>query len=363
MKWKINAVAKGILQASFLLFLICLLLVFLYQVRVIILYVTIAAVLSLIGSRLVRFLDRLKIPNVISVLITLLIILTVISTAVGMLVPLISSQADKLSLLDLQALQLQVNAWLDQLDKFLSQYNIHVLSDLKQYGFFNAKNLQIIPNILNFLFDVIGNFTIGLFSVLFIAFFFMLNDRHMSEPIYALFPRKYVLRLKRVFIKINRLLSRYFLGLFIQLLILFIFYTFILLIVGISNAVVIAFLAALLNVIPYLGPLIGGIMMTLLTLSSKIGANFMNDALPAMFYVLGGYLLAQLFDNLVSQPVIYSNSVKSHPLEIFLVILISGTLFGVVGMIFAIPAYTAIKVILKEFFSEFRIVQYLSRDF
>ena len=67
-------------------------------------------------------------------------------------------------------------------------------------------------------------------------------------------------------------------------------------------------------------------------------------------------------DNFISQPVIFSKSVKSHPLEIFLVILIAGILFGVIGLIVAVPAYTAIKVILKEFLSENKVVKKLTKD-
>ena len=76
-----------------------------------------------------------------------------------------------------------------------------------------------------------------------------------------------------------------------------------------------------------------------------------------------GYIFAQLVDNFLSQPLIFSNRVKSHPLEIFLVILISGTLFGIVGMIIAIPTYTVIKVILQEFLSDNKIVQSLTKNF
>jgi len=107
----------------------------------------------------------------------------------------------------------------------------------------------------------------------------------------------------------------------------------------------------LLNLIPYIGPIIGGFIMLFLTMSSNLGQDFQTIILPTTIYVMIGYVFAQLIDNFLSQPLIFSNSVRSHPLEIFLVILISGVLFGVTGMIVAIPTYTAIKVILKAFLS------------
>jgi predicted PurR-regulated permease PerM len=139
-------------------------------------------------------------------------------------------------------------------------------------------------------------------------------------------------------------------------------YTLILLSFGISNAVVIAFLCALLNLIPYIGPLVGAVIMFTLSMTSNIGLDFQSEILPTSLYIMLFYFVAQMIDNFVSQPVIFSKTTKSHPLEIFLVIIIGGLLFGVIGMIVAVPLYTALKVILKEFLSENKIVKSLTKD-
>jgi predicted PurR-regulated permease PerM len=97
-------------------------------------------------------------------------------------------------------------------------------------------------------------------------------------------------------------------------------------------------------------------------MSSNLGESFSQVILPKTTYVMIGFVFAQLVDNFFSQPFIFSKSVKSHPLEIFLVIIIAGILFGIVGMIVAIPAYTAIKVILKEFLSGYKIVEKLTKN-
>jgi predicted PurR-regulated permease PerM len=107
---------------------------------------------------------------------------------------------------------------------------------------------------------------------------------------------------------------------------------------------------------------VGGILMILLTMSSQIGADFSSVILPKAIYVSIGFVIGQLIDNFFSQPFIFSNSVKSHPLEIFIIIIMGGLLFGPLGMIAAIPAYTSIKVIAKEFFSENRIVKELTKN-
>ena len=80
-----------------------------------------------------------------------------------------------------------------------------------------------------------------------------------------------------------------------------------------------------------------------------------------LFYLLVAYFVAQLIDNFIYQPLIFSKSVRSHPLEIFLVIIIGGILFGVLGMIIAVPAYTTLRVILKEFFGDVKWVKALTK--
>ena len=197
--------------------------------------------------------------------------------------------------------------------------------------------------------------------MLFISFFFLKDSRLFESGVLTFIPDNKESRWKTSSTKIKDLLSRYFVGLIFQILILFIIYTIGLLIIGVENAIVIAFLCALLNLIPYVGPLIGAFLMLTLTMTSNLGESFSDIILPKTFWVFVVFIIGQLIDNFGSQPIIFSKSVKSHPLEIFLVILIAGILFGVVGLIIAIPAYTAIKVILKEFLSENKIVKKLTK--
>lgn len=162
--------------------------------------------------------------------------------------------------------------------------------------------------------------------------------------------------------KINELLSRYFIGLLLQLFIIFIMYLIVLLIFGVSNALIIAFLCAILNIIPYIGPLISSVLAAILTMLSHIGGDFQSDTLPSTIYVLIGFFVVQMIDNNVSQPIIFSKSVNSHPLEIFLAILIGGFIFGITGMIIAVPLLTIIKVVLKEFFPENSFVKIFTKN-
>ena len=159
---------------------------------------------------------------------------------------------------------------------------------------------------------------------------------------------------------IKTLLSRYFVGLFLQLSIIFILLTIVLLIFGVKDALIIAFLCALLNLIPYVGPIIGAVVISVLTISNFMDADLQSVILPKTLYVLIGFLFTQFIDNVFSQPIIFSNSMKSSPLEIFIVTLVIGTLFGIAGMVVAIPAYTVLKVILKAVFPDNKLVQLLT---
>ena len=116
-------------------------------------------------------------------------------------------------------------------------------------------------------------------------------------------------------------------------------------IIGIKNALVIAFLCALLNIIPYIGPLISIVLMAILTMTNYIDSMLIKEMLSKVGYIFIGFSIVQLIDNFLIQPYIFSKSVKSHPLEVFIVIISSGILFGIIGLIIAIPLYTALKVI------------------
>jgi len=356
-------ISKGILRAVTILVGVAVLLFFLYKIQSVLVYIAIAAVISLIGLPIVRFLrTKLKFKNTFAVVTTMLILIALLIGLVRMFIPLVVEQGHNLSLLNIEQLQGNIEDLYYQLTEYFQLNNFDVEQSLKESKLLSKIDYSIIPDFLNSVVSGFGSFSIGLFSVIFIAFF-LLKDSHLLEQGIMIFvPDSKEDRSKKSFEKIKNLLSRYFVGLIFQILILFVIYTIVLLIFGIKNAVVIAFLCALLNLIPYVGPLVGGLLMLTLTMSSNLGASFSDVILPKTIYVMIGFIVGQLVDNFFSQPFIFSKSVKSHPLEIFLVIIISGLLFGVVGMIVAIPAYTAIKVILKEFLSENKIVKQLTRN-
>jgi predicted PurR-regulated permease PerM len=354
-----NSILKTILKIAGLSLLIYVV----YKVHILIIYLLIASILSLIFRPVFNFFThKLKFNITLASIVTLLLIILILAGLISLLIPLVLEQGKNLSLLNVNALESKFNLLFSELNNYLTRFNLNIEDSIINVEEFSKQSIQAIPIILNSVGGVLGSFTLGLLSVLFITFFFLRDSIKFEKWIILLLPNTYTKRANKSFREINNLLSRYFLGLILQITILFIFYTIILLILGVEDAIVIAFLCSLLNLIPYIGPIVGFIIITTLTMTSYLGSDFSSVILPKTIFVGIGYIVAQIFDNFLSQPYIFSNSVKSHPLEIFLVIISGGFLFGVVGMIIAIPLYTAFKVIGKVFFNENKLVKKLTKN-
>ena len=354
-------IASGILRALLTIATVSLLLLFLFAIKPVLIYLGIAAVLSLVARPLLGiFRQRLKLPNAIAVLMTMSLFILFLFGLISLFIPLVLKQSENLSLLNSQEFKNDLQNLFQKINSYFSDRNIDVFEQLKRLDLLS--NFSDIPNLFNAVLGGIGSVGIGLFSVLFISFFLLKDTQILHNSLFLLIPESKTSRVSKSLETIKDLLSRYFIGLILQITILFVIYSSVLLIFGIENAIVIALLCALLNLIPYIGPLIGGVLMLVLTMTENLNLNFQTEILPTTLYVMLGYAIAQLIDNFLSQPLIFSKSVKSHPLEIFLVILIAGLLFGVLGMVLAVPVYTVIKVVLKEFLTDNKIVKSLTQD-
>jgi predicted PurR-regulated permease PerM len=357
-------ISSGIVRAVLQLTGICILVWLLLQVKTLLIYMLIAGIVSLIGRPINQLLTkRLKLKNILASSITIVFLMWILISIFSLFVPLLVQQGENLSLLEVNELKGNIETLIQEIGTYFNLDNSFWQQQFSVDNLFQNVNFGLLPELLNQTLELLGGFTIGLFSVVFILFFF-LKDSHLQERIIlALVNDEVTDRVEKSIEKTKGLLSRYFLGLLLQISILLIIYSIVLAIFDVENAFIIAFLCALLNLIPYLGPIIGGVLMLLLTMSSFIGADFSTVILPKTGYVMIGFVIGQLVDNFFSQPFIFSNSVKSHPLEIFIVILASGTLLGPVGMIIAIPLYTTIKVIAQEFMAENKIVKSLTKNF
>lgn len=358
-----NTIASGIVKAILVLTGIALLLYFLYQIQVILIYVVVSIILTMIGTPIIDFLKKkLKFKNTLAVMTTLFFYALLVFGFIMMFIPLVTTQGQKLSLLNVHEFQTQLNQLTFQAKQYLLEKGLDGDKLLKDYNVMSKFNFGFLSDFLNSLVSTISNIGMGIASVFFITFFFLKEREGFIKLFRYVIPDKHEDKILNSIEKINELLSRYFLGLLAQLFIVFVLYLIVLLIFGIENATIIALLCAILNIIPYIGPLIASVLAVTLSLLGNFDGHFTSILLSDSIYVLIGFFVVQLIDNNISQPFIFSNSTKSHPLEIFLIILIFGILFGIAGMIVAVPLYTILKVIAKEFMPDNKIIQSLTKD-
>lgn len=358
-----KTIAYGILKAIGILVLISLFLYFIYAIQTVILYIIIAVIFSLIANPIVEFLRRkLKFPNTLAVITTLFFFLLLIVGLVSLFVPLIISQGNNLSLLDTKSIENRCIELYNQFNTYLAHHNIDATKMVSQGDITSKLNFNFFTDFFNSVIGTISSLGIGIAATFFISFFFLKDKVSFIIGMKKILPDNQEQQILNSVDKIRLLLTRYFIGLLIQLVIICILYLIVLLIFGVENAFVIAFLCAILNIVPYIGPLIASVIAAVLTMLSNLNGDFQTDTLPTTIYVLIGFFIVQLIDNNFSSPLIFSKSVNSHPLEIFLVILIAGLLFGITGMIIAVPFFTIFKVIGKEFFPENKIIKVLTKN-
>lgn len=335
-------------------------------------YILIASVLALITRPLVRLLGRIrignwKIPVSLRALITLLSIWVVFFGFFRIFIPLVANEAQELSNIDTALIIEAFEKPIGSLEVWYEKMNLGgdeglTLREELQGGLVSVLNISVITDLIATLASILGNLAWAIFAISFITFFLLREDRLITEYIVTVVPEKKVEAFRHALESTKHLLRRYFVGILLQMTGILTLVTLGMTIVGVGfrHGLVIGLLAAVLNIIPYLGPWIGAFLGILLGVATHLEMDFATQLLPLIGYMTLVFAITQLTDNLVFQPVIFGTSVYAHPIEIFIVIMMAGSLAGIVGMILAIPTYTVIRVFAKEFFNNFRVVQKLT---
>ncbi len=222
---------------------------------------------------------------------------------------------------------------------------------------FELFNPARIPKLIGSFFGFFGNILITILSVFFIAFFFLKEKGLFTKMVSFLVPNGMEGKSSHAIEESSNLLARYFVGLLVQATIILLITTLVLKLLGIKSALLMAFCFAIFNLIPYIGPILGNLFGVLIVVSSNLELGFYDEMLPMIIKTVVVFGVMQLVDNFIVQPNIFSRSVKAHPLEIFLVVLMGAKIGGIAGMVVAIPAYTVLRVLAKVFLSEFEIVK------
>jgi len=335
----------------------------------IVFYILTAAVLSIIGHPLVRLLDKIKLgrfhmPHFLSSIIALIAILAVLGGLMALFVPLVLTQVSSLSTIDPIVVQEAIREPLKPVEDFMLAHDM-IDQDLttiiqeKLTGFLAVIDYtSLVDRALNFT----GSLFIAMFSIVFLTFFFLKDEGLFTRGVLGFVPDEYVEDTKIMMADIRRLLTRYFIGISLEILIMMTLLTIGIMFTGLNNALLIGVIGGFLNVIPYLGPIIGCTVGVAIGITTNLTPDNLSFLPWIAIYIIAVFSAANLIDNWVLQPTIYSTSVKAHPIEIFLVILMAGSLAGVIGMILAIPAYTVFRVFARQFFGQFKIVSTLTRN-
>ena len=344
--------------------------------RSVLTYILVAVVVSLVAKPLMGLLQKLRIkgrkaPDWLLAALSLLLVIGILLSVIVMIIPIIGNIVKDISLVNIENAVKSVSVPLAEFNEFLrsrvpslgEDFKIEVTILQEVQKMFNP---AVFSSMIGSAASFLTNFGIGLFSVVFIGFFFIKDDGLFTKIVCSLVPDRHEETTERAISDIGYLLSRYFIGVLLEIAgVALINFIGLLMIarLGFNAAIGIAFLTGIFNVIPYVGPLLGGALGTVLGLIIKF-TSATPIGLDVNFWIFTAILIAifcftQLVDNFVYQPLIYSTSIKSKPLEIFIVLLIVGHIGGPLGMIIAIPCYTVVRVIAFRFFGHIKAIKRL----
>ena len=360
---------KATLRNILIFFGILLLLGCAWFFRNIVVYILVSGVFSIMGRPLVDLFCKIRIkkwsfPRSLSALLTIIAIWGVIILFFIIFVPLVTRQINYFSTIDSEKIVQIVAGPINKVEHLVRSINKDIPQNITIQDYIVKKvagilNINMIQNFIGSLISILGNVIIAIFSITFITFFFLKDQRLFFESILMWVPDKYVDNVTRALNSIKKLLTRYFIGIVIQSTCIMILITIGMTIAGIDfqQALVMGLIIGILNVIPYAGPWIGLAIAITMGVASHINQDITTVVIPLVTYMIIVEVVTHLIDNIVFQPIIFSNSVRAHPLEVFIVVLAAGFAAGIPGMILGIPAYTVLRVFAREFFYNFKAVQ------
>lgn len=334
-------------------------------------YFAIAIILFMLGRPLCEQIKKFHIKKFhlgssVSAILTMLVMLLIISLIFFLIIPLINKEVNILTKIDSKAIVEYFKVPLTDIYNYLVSHNIIrpeneivKTAETKLYQLINWDNFT---NIFGKIISATSSIFIGIFSVIFITFFLLREPKIVHNIFMAISPEKYELRMNTILHDSRVMLTRYIFGVIAELLCMMILILIGLSIFGIENALIIAVIGGFMNIIPYLGPLMGCAIGTIIGIISNLGLGVYDMILPNSLEIIGVFIISNFIDNFVLQPTIYSKSVIAHPIEIFLVILMAGKIGGIIGMIIAIPSYTIIRIIAKQLLSQFKFIDLLTKN-
>jgi predicted PurR-regulated permease PerM len=366
-KYSINSVIKWLL----IILGVGIVVYALWYFRFLVFCIFAALILSIIGQPLMNLLGKIKIGNKsfnksLCSAITLIIEMGIISLVVYLLVPLIISQAQSFAPLDIDKLEQAYSAPLQKANEFISAYNLlpdnlNIEAYIGKYVMSILNSIKL-PQIAQLMFSLVGKLGMSVLIIAFITFFFLKDSHAVTKFIDSITPDKYLNEVHNIIRNSRNLITRYFIGVFCEIILMILMLSISFSIAGFTNAILIACICGIMVILPYIGVIIGGGIGLVILLTGTLAASpHANIFIITLTYICI-FTAVKLIDDFLLQPIIYSKSVKAKPLEIFLVILMAGKIGGIIGMILAIPVYTFLRIIAKEFFNKWKFIKTLTKE-
>lgn len=313
---------------------------FLYLIRDVIAILFIAVIFTASIEPVVDWLGRMKIPRSLGVLIVYFLLFGIFGTIIYFLIP----------------------PFVEQLKSFSDDFPIYIERILGAFrGLENyAKSHNFVFSYNDFIQNIGGNLnqtstkifstTIGVFSgfisvivILSLTFYMSVKKDGMKIAITSILPEKYHEYSSSLIDRMKLKIGRWMQGQFLLMLIIFVCYFIALYFLKVPYALLLAIFGGVLEIIPYLGPIISAIPAVIL--------GFLISPLTG-FMVLGAYIFIQQIENHIVTPQIMKKAIGLNPVVIILVLLVGAKMGGILGAILAVPVATVASVFLKDIFGK-----------
>lgn len=300
----------------------------------------------------VSYLNKKGVSRILGAIFVYIIFLSFIYLLLRLMIPSITNQLNDLA----KNVPNFINYLKENIDKFFENLNNlgnYNFTDIKISIYDSINNLSrsltidLPKTIMNAVSNIISG-SVNLLIGLLIGLYMLFDFDNVKKHLYSLIPKKYQDDTRTLLTRLNNNLKSYVHGTLLIMFILFVFQSIALAIAGLEAPMVFGLFCAVTNVIPYVGPYIGGIPAVIVGLSISPTTGI---------FVLIAIVLAQTLESYFLQPIVMGKTMKLHPVTIMLGLLLFGHFFGILGMILATPVISILKTIFQFFNEKYSIME------
>lgn len=315
---------------------------FIFRIFMIISPVIIGLIIAWLLNPLVTLLSKKGMKRIWSTTVVYFILIISLILFIWALVPVLSNQINDLTKMIPTIIAdagYQLNNIFDKISNIegldIKQIRSGVFTSIEEYG---SGLMVSVPNtfvkIVTGLFSGVGQLVVGLL----VGFYLLMNFDGANKHLMSLIPQKYLTETTLLFKVIDSKLYKFVKGTILSSTILFVINTIGFAAAGLKAPILFGLFCGITNIIPYIGPYIGGI--------PAIIVGFSQGTITGLL-VLIIIVITQLIEGNILHPLIMSKTMKLHPVTIIVSLLIFGSLFGIVGMVIATPLVSLLKIFFK----------------